>query len=246
MSGRLDGKVAVITGAGSGLGRATAGLFHREGAKVVLGDISGRQDEVAGELGDGALAVQVDVTSREQNEALIARAVEAFGGIDVLACCAGVDGELAAGAEISDESLRTVIEVNLWGPFHAMRAAVPRMIERGGGSIITIASATTDKAIPMLGAYATSKAALVRLTRGFGTEYIAQGIRSNVVSPGAIDTPLSRALPPAMFDASVEATPIGRPAEPEEIAQAILFLASDESSFVTAASFAVDGAMSVS
>jgi NAD(P)-dependent dehydrogenase (short-subunit alcohol dehydrogenase family) len=245
MSARLDGKVAVITGAGSGLGRATAALFHREGAQVVLGDITGNEKEVAGGLGEGAFAVSADVTQPAEVDALIAAAVTEFGGLDILANCAGIDGELTPAAQISDATMRRVLEVNFMGPFFTMRAAVPVMLERGGGSIINVASATTQKAFPMLGAYAASKSALISLTRSFGADHAAQGIRANVVSPGVIDTPLSRAFPPEMFDGAVAMTPIKRPATPEDVAYALLYLASDESSVVTLATFAIDGGMSV-
>lgn len=244
MSRRLDGKVAVITGAGSGLGKATAELFHDEGAKVVLGDISGNQESVAEALGDGALAVQVDVTRRTEVQALVQAAVDAFGGLDVVANVAGIDGELIAVADVSEESFQRLFDVNLKGPFYAMQAAVPIMAANGGGSIVNVASASAAKAFPMMGAYATSKAALIALTRAFAVENIGHGIRVNAVSPGAIDTPLARALPPAMFDGAVAATPIKRPADPREIAEALLFLASEESAFATASLMFMDGGMS--
>ncbi|MEZ0365897.1 SDR family NAD(P)-dependent oxidoreductase [Mycobacterium sp. pUA109] len=245
MTQRLAGKTAVITGAGSGLGRATAALFHREGAQVVLGDISGQQNEAADQLGRNALAVSVDVTRPDQVASLIRAAVTEFGALDVVANCAGIDGELTPAAAISNANMQRVFDVNFMGPFHAMRAAIPVLIERGGGSIINVASATTEKAFPMLAAYAASKSALVSLTRAFGAEYAAAGIRVNVVSPGVIDTPLSRAFPPEMFDGAVQATPIKRPATPEDIANALLFFASDDSAFATAGTLFVDGGMSV-
>lgn len=245
MPGRLDGKVAVITGAGSGLGKATAELFHAEGAEVVLGDISGSQDDVAAALGDRALAVQVDVTRRGEVDALIQAAVDAFGGLDVVANVAGVDGELLPVADVSEESFQRVFDVNLKGPLYVMQAAVPLMAANGGGSIVNVASASAAKAFPLMGAYASSKAALIALSRAFAVENIGHGIRVNAVSPGAIDTPLARALPPEMFDGAVAATPIKRAAEPHEIAEALLFLASEESAFATASLVFMDGGMSV-
>jgi len=246
MGQRLAGKVAVITGAGSGLGRATATVFHREGAKVVLGDISGREKEVADLLGRDAVPVSVDVAQPDQVDALIRTAVSEFGRLDVLANIAGIDGELTPAVSISDANMQRVLAVNFWGPFYAMRAAVPVMRAAGGGSIINIATASTEKVFPMLGAYAASKAALVSLTRAFGAEHAAEGIRVNAVSPGVIDTPLARAFPPGVFEAAFEGTPIKRPAAPEEIANAVLFFASVDSSFATASTLFVDGGMSVS
>jgi NAD(P)-dependent dehydrogenase (short-subunit alcohol dehydrogenase family) len=241
---RLAGKTAVITGAGSGLGRATAELFSREGARVVLGDISGQERDVADQIGPTAVAVSVDVTQRDQVEALIHTAVTEFGTLDVLVNCAGVDGDLTPAAEISDANMQRVFDVNFLGPFYAMRAAIPILIDGGGGSIINITSASTEKAMPFLAAYAASKAALVSLTRAFGVEYAAAGVRVNAVSPGVIDTPLARAIPPEMFAGAVQATPAKRPASPEDIAGALLFFASDESAFATAGTLFVDGGLS--
>lgn len=243
MSQRLAGKTAVITGAGSGLGRATAELFHREGARVVLGDVSGKQDEVAAALGDGAVAVQVDVRERDQVAVLVQTAIESFGALDVVANVAGVDGDLIPSADVSDEEFERVLDINLKGPWRVMQAAVPVMAARGGGAIVNVASSGAVKAFPLMGAYATSKAGLIALSRAFAVETIGQGIRVNVVNPGAIDTPLARALPPEYQEAAVTATPIKRYADPREIAEAILFLASDASSFAMASVVTVDGGM---
>ena len=146
---------------------------------------------------------------------------------------------------ITDASMRRVFDVNFMASFYAMRASVPALLERGGGSIVTVSSSTTEKVFPVLAAYASSKAALVSLTRAVGAEHAASGIRANVVSPGVIDTPLARAFPTEMFEAAVGGTPIKRPASPLDIANTLLFLASDDSTFATSGTLFVDGGMSV-
>ena len=174
---------------------------------------------------------------------MIAAAIEAFDGLDVVVNVAGIDGALIPAADVEDEEFDRVLDVNLKGPWRVMQAAVPELIARGGGAIVNVASSGAVKAFPLMGAYATSKAGLIALSRAFAVENIAHGIRVNVVNPGAIDTPLARALPQEYQDAAVSGTPIQRFAEPREIAEAILFLASDASSFAMASVVTVDGGM---
>lgn len=246
MRGRLNGKVAVVTGAASGLGAATARLFHAEGARVVLGDVSGGQKEVADELGDGAVAVHVDVTQRAEVENLIRTATDTFGRLDCVINVAGIDGPLAPAATISEEEFRKVFEVNVVGPLHVMQTALPQLVDAGGGAIVNVASSSAVKAFPMMGAYTASKSALIALSRAFAVENIGYGVRVNVVNPGAMDTPMARALPPEMFEGATAATPIQRPADPAEVAEGILFLASDAASFAVASVVTLDGGMAAS
>jgi NAD(P)-dependent dehydrogenase (short-subunit alcohol dehydrogenase family) len=245
MSGRLDGKVAVVTGAGSGLGKATAELFHREGAKVIAGDISGRQEETAASLGDRAIGVRVDVSDRDAVARMIDAGVQKFGSIDVVANVAGIDGPLGPLVNISPEDFQRLVDVNLKGPLNVMQAAIPVMLEGGGGSIVNVASNSAERIFPMIGGYAATKAALVALSRAFAVENATDGIRVNVVNPGVIDTPMSRSVPPEAFDAAIALTPMKRPSEPGEIAKALLYLASDESSFATGTVLTIDGGMTI-
>lgn len=241
MSGRLDGKVAIITGAGSGMGAATAELFYREGAKVVLADISGEQDTLAKYLGDNAIGVQTDVSQAADVETMVETAVTTFGKLDVLFNNAGIDGQLALTGDYSLEDWDQVLAVNLTGPFLGMRYGIPAMLKGGGGSIISTASIAATVAFPKMSAYCASKGGVVMLTKNAAVEYATQGIRANVILPGVIDTGMSKSLPEALIQGVKSATPQGRIAGADEIATVALFLASDESSFITGQAIAVDG-----
>jgi NAD(P)-dependent dehydrogenase (short-subunit alcohol dehydrogenase family) len=238
---RLDGKVAVVTGAGSGIGRSIATVFHREGAKVVLADISGREKELAEELGSGAIAVRADVTHSGDVQAMTQAAVAGFGRLDVLCNNAGIDGVAAPLSEYPEDQFDQVMAVNVRGTFLGMRYAIPEMLKNGGGSIINMASIGGLVALPTLVAYSASKGAVLQMTRVSAVEYGAAGIRVNTICPGAIDTPLVREFDPAFIEQITAMTPQHRIADVEEVAAVALFLASDESSFVTGSHITVDG-----
>jgi NAD(P)-dependent dehydrogenase (short-subunit alcohol dehydrogenase family) len=244
--GRLAGKVAIVTGGGSGIGRAVARRFASEGAAVAVADVDGESAKaVAAEIeasGGSAFGIEVDVTDGERVRAMVDRAVSEFGGVDVLMTAAGVLG-FGSVVETEPELWNRVIGVNLTGTYLCARAAIPRMVERGGGSIVTVSSSTgAHDAAPGTAAYIASKGGVAMLTKAISVDHARQGIRANAIAPGPTDTPmLSGVMTPAELRAFGEAMPIGRLARPEELAAAALFLASDEASYVTGAVFAVDG-----
>lgn len=241
MAGRLEGKVAIVTGAGSGIGAASARRFHAEGAKVVLADISGQEEAIAKELGDGALAVHTDVSQPESVQALIAATEKAFGRLDVLYNNAGIDGEIAPVADMSLEGWDKVQGINLRGVFLGIKYAIPAMLRAGGGSIINTASMAATVAFPQMASYCAAKGGVVMLTKTAAAENAAQGIRVNSISPGTIQTGITDTLPPDMIKAIIAANPVGRIAQASEVASLAVFLASDESGFITGSDYLIDG-----
>ena len=244
--GRLAGKVAIVTGGGSGIGRAVARRFAAEGAAVAVADIAAEAAKaVAAEIqadGGSAFGMGVDVRDAGQVQALVDRAVRELGGVDVLMTAAGVLG-FGSVVETEPEAWDHVIGVNLTGTYLCARAAIPRMVERGGGSIITVSSSTgAHDAAPGTAAYVASKGGVAMLTKAISVDHARQGVRANSIAPGPTDTPMLGSVMTAdELRAFGEAMPIGRLARPEELAAAALFLASDEASYVTGAVFAVDG-----
>jgi NAD(P)-dependent dehydrogenase (short-subunit alcohol dehydrogenase family) len=245
VSGRLIGKVAIITGAGSGIGEATAELFHREGARLVLADISGRQEDVAKRLGGEALAIYADVSKASDVEALVDATRSAFGRLDILFNNAGIDGDQTLTGEYSEAVWDRVIGINLKGPFLGMRYAIPVMLASGGGSIISTASIAAQVAFPNMSAYGASKGGLVMLTKTAAAEYAGQGIRVNAILPGVIDTAMSRLLPEDTIQSLRQAIPQGRIADASEVAGVALFLSSEDASYITGQTFVVDGGYTV-
>lgn len=252
VAGRLQDRVAVITGGCSGIGLATARRFVAEGAKVVVGDI----DEASGarvvaELGGEATAAftRVDVTDKEQVDALFAGAKERFGSVDVAFNNAGISPPEDDSILTTDlDAWRRVQEVNLTSVYLCCKAALPHMVEQGRGSIINTASfvAVMGAATSQI-SYSASKGGVLSMTRELGVQFARQGIRVNALCPGPVNTPLLRELfssDPERAARRLVHVPMGRFAEPEELASAVLFLASDDASFVTASTFLVDGGIS--
>jgi NAD(P)-dependent dehydrogenase (short-subunit alcohol dehydrogenase family) len=238
--GRLDGKVCVITGAASGIGAETARLFKEEGATVVGVDLN--------EDGVGDLALRADVADAAQVEAMYARANEKFGGIDVLFNNAGIspDDDVSV-LDTSLDAWQRVQEVNLKSVFLCCKHGIPHLLERGGGSVINTASfvAVVGAATSQI-SYTASKGAVLALSRELGVEFARRGVRVNALCPGPVNTPLLQELfakDPEKARRRLVHVPMGRFAEAREIAQGALFLASNDSSYVTASTFLVDGGL---
>lgn len=248
---QLEGKVAIVTGSSSGLGRAIAILFAQEGAKVVVNankNVAGGEETTAmiEEAGGEAILVQASVASSEDCKRLVQAAVDNFGGVDILVNNAGVEirgGVLA----LSEEEWDQMLNVDLKGIFLCSKAAIPHMIEAGGGSIVNVGSVLSFDVIPERAAYCAAKAGAVHLSKSMALDYAKYGIRSNLLAPGAFLTPL---LEQSMIDSGdyegtkavlTNKSVFGRMGEPEELARAALFLASDESSFVTGSVLNCDG-----
>ncbi len=245
----VTGKVAVITGAASGIGRATAELFVASGARVVIADLDdGRGAELARRLGDAARFQRTDVSAPADAERLMHRAAEEFGRVDVVVNNAGVQ---VAGAvtELSESDWDRTFAVNVRGCFLTTRAAVPRLREAGGGAIVNVASIAGIKGGAGMSAYAASKGAVIALTTSLAAELAADGIRVNCVCPGWIDTPFNDPAigflggREAQDDLVAATVPLRRQGTPREVAASILFLASDAASYLTSQRIVVDGGL---
>ena len=244
MALRLDGKVAIVTGAGQGIGAAIACLFAAEGARLVLADVRTGPvarviDEIV-EAGGEAMSVQVDVTSDEECRRMVEAAVEQYGTLDILVNNAGIAGKGTV-TEVTEEYWDRVMAVNLKSVFLASRHAVPHMERTGGGSIVCIASVAGFTGEKGQVAYNTSKHGIVGLVRCMAYDHASAGIRVNAVCPGAINTPLLSPLTEERRARLEGMHLMARLGEPEEIARAVLHLAGDESSFTTGAAYMVDG-----
>jgi NAD(P)-dependent dehydrogenase (short-subunit alcohol dehydrogenase family) len=251
---RLKDKVVVITGAATGIGRASALLFSREGAKVVIGDVNDAEAEEtvrqAHAAGADIHSVHCDVSRTPDVDALVQAAVDRYGRLDVMFNNAGRNffGKVH---ETSDEDWDACLSLNLGGIFRGMRAAIPHMLRQGGGSIINTASIQAIVAFPDFAAYEAAKGGIVALTRQAALDYGPNNIRVNAICPGVVRTPMN----PEMWDTSRDAgatlerwttgTPIGRVGEADDIARAALYFASDDSAWTTGQYFLVDGGLSV-
>lgn len=244
--GRLSGKVAVITGASQGMGEAHARTFVAEGAKVILTDINAAAGAaIATSLGENAIFVEHDVASAAGWRNVVAEGEARFGRITVLVNNAGIIGPIAQAAEISEADFQHVCGVNMTGVFLGMQAVLPSMLANGGGSIINISSTSgiiANVGTPNL-AYAGSKFAVRGMTKQVAVEYGPKNIRVNSVHPGYVKTPMMVAATDEDGGGAAATIPLRRFAEPEEISQLVVFLASDESSFVTATEHIIDGGM---
>ena len=243
----LKDKVALITGGSSGIGRAVALAWAREGAKVVVSDVDrGGGEETVEQVrtaGGEAIFIAADVGKPEECEALVLGAVEMFGRLDIACNNAGIGGPQAPTADYPLDGWAQVIGINLSGVFYGMKYQLPAMLKNGGGAIINMASILGAVGFAGAPAYAAAKHGVVGLTQTAALEYSAQGVRINAVGPGFIHTPMISALEDnkAVNDMLVAAHPIGRLGRAEEVAELVLWLSSEKASFVTGAYYPVDG-----
>ncbi|HEX9049340.1 MAG TPA: glucose 1-dehydrogenase [Anaeromyxobacter sp.] len=241
----LSGKVAVVTGAGSGIGREVALAYAREGAAVLVSDVNeagGRETVAAIAAAKGrASFFRADVSRTAECAALADEAVRTFGRLDVACNNAGIGGAIAPVAEQPIEAWDRIIAVNLSSVFYCMRAQIPRMLERGGGAIVNMASILGAVGFPGSAGYVAAKHGVVGLTRTAALEYSVQGVRVNAVGPGFIETPLLAGMDAAARAGLVALHPIGRLGRPQEVAELVVWLSSPASSFVTGAYVPIDG-----
>ena len=249
MTELLQDKVAIISGAGAGIGRGIAEVFAREGAKCVL---AGRREQPLAETaaaleeqyGVACLVVPSDMAVTEDVKKLVAAAVSQFGRLDCAVNNAGIDGELSPTADYSEAVFDQVIAVNLKGVWNCMRFQIPAMLESGGGAIVNIASALAEVGQYNMSAYVASKFGVVGLTKTAALEYATSGVRVNALLPGVVETPMMVEMikqTPGLEDSLLQSEPIGRLGRPREIGEAAAWLASDRASFAVGSAMVVDG-----
>lgn len=243
--GILANKVAFVTGAGSGIGKAIALLYAKEGAKVVVSDINDEHgNAVVKEItdhGGTAFYVHANTAKAEDVENLVRATVEKYGRLDIACNNAGIGGELNATADMSLEGWKNIIDINLNGVFYGCKYAIQQMVKNGGGAIVNMGSIHSITGVLGSVGYAASKHAVLGITRTAGSEYASQNIRVNAVGPGYIDTPLLDAIDADNKQLLVSKHPVGRLGKAEEVAQIVLFLSSDNATFVNGSYYTVDG-----
>ena len=235
---RFSGRVALVTGGASGIGEAVARRLVTEGAAVATLDLQAQP-------ADGILSLTGDVARSADVEAAVAQAELQLGPIDVLVCSAGVPGDSLPSMEISDEEWRRVLAINTDGVFFCNRAVGPGMVERGYGRIVNVASIAGKEGNPMAAAYSASKAAVIGLTKAIGKDLARSGVLVNCVAPAVIETPILEGVSQAHIDYMVERIPMGRMGSAEEVAALVCWLASEECSFSTGATYDISGGRAV-
>lgn len=248
MTGKFLDKVVLVTGAASGIGKATALAFAREGARLVLADLDGERGEAtavqARALGAEALFVRTDISSGQEVERLVESALATYGRLDCAHNNAGIEGTRIPSADLDEKDFQKIIDINLKGTWLCMKHELKAMLANGGGSIVNTASVAGCVGLAGLSAYTASKHGIVGLTRAASLEYAKKNIRINAICPGPIKTPMVENVVKAspQLEATILALePVGRLGEPEEVASAVLFLSSDDASFMTGHAMVVDG-----
>jgi NAD(P)-dependent dehydrogenase (short-subunit alcohol dehydrogenase family) len=235
---RFSGRVALVTGGSSGIGAASARRLLDEGARVASFDLDGEAPE-------GVLALAGDVARSSDVEAAVAQTHAQLGPIDVLVCSAGVPGASLPTVDVTDEEWRRVMGINADGVFYCNRAVIPSMVERGYGRIVNVASIAGKEGNPMAGAYSASKAAVIGMTKAIGKDIARTGVIVNCVAPAVIETPILDGITEEHIGYMVDRIPMGRMGEPEEVAALICWLASEECSFSTGATYDISGGRAV-
>jgi NAD(P)-dependent dehydrogenase (short-subunit alcohol dehydrogenase family) len=244
----FSGKVAIVTGGASGIGLASAMLYARHGAKLVISDVDEQNgNDTVGKIKDAggeAVFVKADVSKPEDCEQLVRKTIDAFGRLDIACNNAGIGGESNPVADMSIEGWNKVIAVNLSSVFYCMKYQIPAMLQQGSGAIVNMASILGQVGFANSAGYVAAKHGVVGLTQNAAVEYSKQGIRVNAVGPGFIETPLltHAGIEDAGKKALVQMHPIGRLGKPEEVAELVIWLSSEKASFVTGGYYAIDGA----